>query len=87
MGTSMKDYEFDVILKDVAEVTDEQADALFGAGCDDGTPASCDGIAWIHFDRESTTLEDAVRLAVSQVRKAGLDVAKVQLDIASVVCQ
>lgn len=83
----MKTYEFDVILKDLAEVTDEQADALFEAGCDDGTPASCDGVAWIHFDREAPSLENAVRVAVSQVRGAGLDVVKVELDVGSVVFQ
>jgi len=38
----MKTYEFNVVLKDVSEVTDDQADRLFKAGCDDGTPASCD---------------------------------------------
>jgi hypothetical protein len=83
----MKTYEFDVILKDVAEVSDEQADALFEAGCDDGTPTSCDGLAWIHFDREADSLEEAVRLAVAQVRGVGLDVAKVELDVGSVVFQ
>src|SRR5947207_12253914 len=49
----MKTYEFDVVVKDASEITDDQADALFAAGCDDGTPASCNGLAWIHFDREA----------------------------------
>ena len=80
----MKTYEFDVILSDVEEVTDEQADALFTAGCDDGTPASCDGTAWIHFDREASSLEEAIRLAIAQVRTAGLSVAKIELDAGSV---
>ena len=35
----MKIYAFDVVLKEVPEVTDDQADALFTAGCDDGTSA------------------------------------------------
>jgi hypothetical protein len=76
----MKTYEFDVVLKDVSEVTDEQADRLFAAGCDDGTPAGCDGVAWIHFDREASSLEDAIRSAVAQVRAAGFLVSKVELD-------
>lgn len=80
----MKTYEFDVVLTDVEEVTDEQADALFAAGCDDGTPASCDGTAWIHFDREASSLEEAIRLAIVQVRAAGFAVAKIELDAGSV---
>jgi len=77
----MKTYEFDVVLKDVSEVTDDQADGLFAAGCDDGTPVGCDGVAWIHFDREATSLEEAIVSAVAQVRVAGFVVSKVQLDV------
>jgi len=69
----------------VSEVTDEQADVLFAAGCDDGTPAGCDGMAWIHFDREASSLEEAIRLAVAQVQAAGFRVAKVELDADFVV--
>jgi hypothetical protein len=83
----MKTYEFDVVLKDLAEVTDDQADALFEAGCDDGTPASCNGMAWIHFDRAASSLEDAIRSAVAEVRAAGLTVSKVELDAGSSVFQ
>jgi len=78
-------YEFDVVLKDATEVTDEQADLLFAAGCDDGTPACCNGIAWIHFDREARSLEEAIRLAVAQVQAAGFRVFKVELDADSAV--
>jgi hypothetical protein len=81
----MKTYEFDVVLKDVSEVTDEQADVLFAAGCDDGTPACCDGVAWIHFDREASSLEEAIHTAVAQVQAAGFLVSKVELDVASAV--
>jgi hypothetical protein len=80
-----KTYEFDVVLKDISEVTDEQADELFAAGCDDGTPAGCNGVAWIHFDREAVSLEEAIRSAVAQVRAAGFAVLKVELDVDSAV--
>ena len=75
----MKTYEFDLVLKEVAEVTEDQADALFAAGCDDGTPACCNGQTWIHFDRETTSLEEAIRSAISQVQSVGFRVAKVEL--------
>jgi hypothetical protein len=76
----VKTYEFDVVLQGVAEITDEQADALFAAGCDDGTPSSSQGVAWVHFDREAASLEEAIRSAVAQVQAAGFQVAKVELD-------
>ena len=76
----MKTYEFDLFLKSVLEVTDDQADALFAAGCDDGTPASCNGAAWIHVDRDAASLEDAIRCAVAQVRSVGFMVLEVELD-------
>lgn len=81
----MKTYEFDLVLKDVAEVSDDQADALSVAGCDDGTPASCDNLAWIHFDRESPSLDEAIRSAIAQVQSAGFTVSKVELDVNSAV--
>jgi hypothetical protein len=81
----LKTYEFDVVLKDVSEITDDRADALFAAGCDDGTPASCDGVAWIHFDREAASLEDAIHSAVAQVQAAGFVVSKVELDAEAAV--
>lgn len=81
----MKTYEFDVVLKDVAEINDEQADALFAAGCDDGTPACCNGVAWVHFDREASSLEEAIRTAVAQVQAAGFSVGKIELDAASAI--
>ena len=81
----MKTYDFDVILKDVSEVTDDQADVLFAAGCDDGTPACCNGMAWIHFDREASSLEEAIRTAVAQVQSAGFRVSKIELDANSAV--
>lgn len=81
----MKTYDFDVVLKDVSEVTDDQADRLFAAGCDDGTPASCNGLAWIHFDREASSLEEAIGAAVAQVQSAGLSVSKIQLDVDAAV--
>jgi len=80
-GDAMKTYEFDVILKDVSETTDEHADALFDAGCDDGTLASRDGTTWVHFDREAASLEEAIRSAVAQVQSAGLTAIKVELDV------
>ncbi len=82
----MKTYEFDIFLKGVSEVTDDQADVLFAQGCADGTPACCNGMAWIHFDREAPSLEAAIHSAVIQVRSAGFTVSKVELDVNATAC-
>ena len=81
----MKTYQLDVVLKHAAEVNDDQADELFAAGCDDGTPVCSSGLAWIHFDREAPALEEAIRSAIAQVQTAGFTVAKVELDAAAAV--
>jgi hypothetical protein len=64
---SMKTYAFDVVLKEISEITDDQADALFAAGCDDGTQISRNCVAWVHFDREAATLEAAIQPAIAQI--------------------
>jgi hypothetical protein len=81
----VKTYEFDVILMGISEITDEQADILFAAGCDDGTPASSNSMAWIHFDRESPSLEEAIQSAVIQLRSVGFAASKVELDVKSMI--
>lgn len=81
----MKSYEFDVVLKDISEITDDLADNLFAAGCDDGTPAGCAGVTWVHFDREAASLEEAILSAVAQVQAAGFVVSKVELNVDAAV--
>jgi hypothetical protein len=81
----MKTYQFDVVFADVAELSDDQVDALFAAGCNDATSTSCDGAAWVHFDREAASLEEAIYSAVAQVQAAGLLVSKVELDVHTAV--
>jgi len=81
----MKIYQFDVVLKNESEVTDDQADRLFAAGCDDGTPTSSNGLAWVHFDREAASLEEAISSAVAQVQSAGFAVSKVELEVDAAV--
>ena len=83
--THVKTYAFDVVLKDVFEVTGEQAYSLFAAGCEDGTPSGCEGVARVHFDREAASLEEAIVSALVQVQTAGFTVSRVVLDGATAV--
>lgn len=73
-------YEFHVILKESTEITEELADELFEAGCDDGTPGTLCGVPYISFHREAESLESAIRSAVADIQKAGCVVERVQIE-------
>ncbi len=76
----MKSYRFTMYFRDLDYMSEELAEALYEAGCDDCTPASSDGRAYAGFDREATSLEAAIATAAADVRKAGVSVASVTLD-------
>lgn len=76
----MTKYEFTLILKGAPELTEEMADELFAAGCDDGTPGTCNGVFSIDFHREADSLEAAIRSAIAHVRTAGYEVERVQIE-------
>jgi len=65
----MKAYDFEAILAAGTDMTEELADQLFEAGCDDGTPGVCRGVPVIGFSREAECLESAIRSAVADVQK------------------
>jgi hypothetical protein len=76
----MAAYRFTVILAGLNEISDDLAEALFEAGCDDGSPWSSQGVAAIGFDREAASFEQAVRSAIADVQKAGCHVAWVKIE-------
>ena len=76
----MATYDFEVILAAGTEMTEELADQLFEAGCDDGTPGMCCGVPVIGFNREADCLESAIRSAVADVQKTGCVVERVQIE-------
>jgi hypothetical protein len=69
-----------VVLAGLQEVSDDLAEALFEAGCDDGSPWSSQGVAAVGFDREAESFEQAVRSAIADVQKAGCHVAWVKIE-------
>jgi hypothetical protein len=75
----MTKYEFTLILKGSPELTEEIADDLFQAGCDDGTPGTSDGVFSIDFHRESNTLEAAINSAIGNLKSAGYEVERVEI--------
>jgi hypothetical protein len=80
MNNRMTTYEFVVILAAGTDITEELADLLFDAGCDDGTPGARCGVPVITFSREADCLESAIRSAVADVQKAGCVVERVQIE-------
>ena len=80
----MTKYEFTLILKGQLELTEEVADELFEAGCTDGTPGSCNGVFSIDFHREANSLEEAIRSAIANVKSAGHEVERVEIEAEAV---
>lgn len=72
----MREHEFMIVLS--SEPNDDQADNLY-AFFSDGTITTIAGISQIHFHREADSLETAIRSAIGDVRSAGFDVLRVEM--------
>ena len=73
-------YEFSLILKGSPELTEQICDELFEAGCDDGTPGTCNGVFSIDFHREADSLEAAIKTAINNVKAAGYEVDHAEIE-------
>ena len=76
----MKEHAFTLILTGIADLDDGVSHALYEAGCDDATPSMRNGVLRLSFDRRARTLKDAVLSVIRDVRKAGVDVLRIELD-------
>ena len=74
-----REYDFSLILSGISELTEDQAEALFAAGCDDATPSVIYGRVWLEFTRMAVSYKDAVLSAIRDVRQAniGADVERI----------
>ena len=81
----MQQYDFTLIFAESLELTPDLADALYAAGCDDGTPGTANGMLFVGFHREAATLEDAICSAIEDVRRAGYAVARVEMEAGTMV--
>ena len=81
----MTKYEFTLILEEPLDLTEDIADELFEAGCDDGTPGICNGVFSIDFHREANSLEEAIRSAITNVKSAGYEVGRVEIEAETVL--
>jgi hypothetical protein len=76
----MKTYEFIVTLAKGTEHSDDLVEALYEAGCDDGSVWSTAGVVQIGFSRRAESLETAIRSSIADVQKAGATVAEVTME-------
>lgn len=72
----MKVHEFTLVLS--TDPNEEEADRLYSI-FNDGTISTIAGIPQIHFHREASSLEEAIRSAMSDVSSAGFDVTRVEI--------
>jgi hypothetical protein len=74
-------FDFRLILKPV-EMTEALGNAVYEAGCDDGTLGVSNGETFVLLHREAKDLESAIRSAVADVQKAGcvVDCVKIERD-------
>ena len=73
----MKVHEFTLIL--TADPNEEESDRLYSI-FNDGTLVTMAGVPQVHFHREAPSLEDAIGSALADVRKAGFEVVRVEIE-------
>lgn len=71
-------HEFILVLAP-PHLTDDQCNALYEAGCADGTISTSQGVTRIDFAREAPSLEQAIRSALANVNAAGLQVVRAEI--------
>jgi hypothetical protein len=75
-GMAMKTHEFTLIL--TADPDDDDAERMYAA-FSDGTIATIAGVPQIHFHRMASSLEEAIRSAIGDIRTTGFDVEHIEL--------
>ena len=73
----MKTHQFTLVL--TAEPSEAEADRLYGT-FDDGTISTIAGVPQVHFHRTASSLEEAIRSAIGDVRASGFDVERVEIE-------
>lgn len=73
-------HEFTLTIQGVSDLTDEQIDGLYEAGCDDATILITGMTVYQDFDREAENLETAILTAIRDTESAdpAIQVARVE---------
>jgi hypothetical protein len=72
-------YEFTLVLT-APSFTDDEADKIYEAGCDDISILSRGEVTMVQFDREAPTLDQALSSAIRDVENAEFLVARVEIE-------
>lgn len=72
----MKPHDFTIIL--TADPDDDATDRFYGM-FGDGTVSTVAGVPQVHFHREATSLEAAIRSAIANLKSAGLGAVRVEI--------
>ncbi len=84
----MAEYDFTLILSDdIRDFTDDQANALYEAGCDDATIARRRGRVYVTFSREAECCSAAIISAINDVRRANICTDVLRVDRYDLVTQ
>ena len=70
-----KTFNFTLVLHGVNESIKGLEDALFEAGCDDALINFRNGMVYLDFDRNSSSLDEAVNSAIQQVKNLPFDIS------------
>ena len=76
----MQHFEFTIVASGLDPDTDDFEDRFFEAGCDDATIAFVKGRIVVEFEREARNFGHALASAISDVRKAGASVQRIEPD-------
>ena len=82
---SEREHDFALVLTGITQLTPDIENALFEAGCDDGTLSMRLGVAFLTFSRKAPSLKDAVISAIHQVRRAGIEADVLRVDVCDLV--
>ena len=74
----MATYDFKLVL-DQVEIDEVEADTLYGR-CKDGTLITAAGVTFMDFDRQASSLDEAVRSAIADINAAGFRVARIEIE-------
>jgi hypothetical protein len=73
---TMKEHQFTLV--STADPDEHETDKLYGT-FSDGTISTIAGVPRNHFHREANSLKEAIRSAIGDVRSAGFDVERVEM--------
>lgn len=76
----MASHSFTLVLAGLSDLTPELGDALYEATGGDIELNMRDGVAFLVFEREATTLQEAIASAIDEVEGAGVGVRVVRAE-------